>query len=81
MTEKLKYNFLHITPLHYSKFYNFFLLGSAQGCRFFVIPSVQTGAGKPFCQRGKNKKKRHLNLKKSFKELPFRIATVFSTKI
>ena len=44
MKKKLKYNLLHIIPLYYSKFYKFFLLCCAQGCRFFVIPSVQTGA-------------------------------------
>ena len=41
MKEKLKYNFLYIIPLHYSKFYNYFFLCCAQGRHFFVAPSVQ----------------------------------------
>ena len=46
MKEKLKYDFFHIISLHYSKFYNCFLLFvcCAQGCRFFVISSDQTEA-------------------------------------
>ena len=66
MKEKLKYNFLHIVA-------------------FFEIPSDQKRRRKAICQGGLKKGtlyfKKVLFQKKSFTELPFRIATVFSAKI
>ena len=93
MKEKLKYNFLHIISLHYSKFYNCFLLCCAQGRHFFVVPSVKQGRPNAILSGGRKLKKkahyffkRHFFLKKGFyevvfTELPFHIATVFSSKI
>ena len=85
MKEKLKYNFLHVIPLHYSKFYNYFLLCCGQGCHVFAIPNVQTGTPESHFVKGgtifKNKSFFKKAFFKKFMELPFRIATVFSEKI
>ena len=56
MKKKLKYNFLHITPFHYSKFCDSFLFCCAQGCHFFVMPSDQQGGRKANLLGGKVKK-------------------------
>ena len=80
MKEKVKYNFLHIIPLHYSKFYDFFLQCCAQGRRLFVIPSDQTGASENHFVKGdKNLKKGTLFFKKVFAELHF-ISQQFSAQ-
>ena len=44
MKEKLKYNFLLIIPLQYSKFYTCFLPVHVQGRDFFCNTECLTGA-------------------------------------
>ena len=80
---KLKCIFFCIVPLHCSKFYKCFLLlvCCAQGCHFFVIPSVQTGApesrlvkrGSKAYKKTSYVKKNSLFIKKKF----YRIAILY----
>ena len=63
MKNKLKYNFLHIIPLHYSTFYNGFLLCCSLSCHFFLLYRVfNKGNGKPFYQEEEKIEKTHLTL-------------------
>ena len=66
MKKKLKYNFLHIIPLHYSIFYNSFLLCCALSCHFFCYIECLTRATENhFIRRREKLKKRNLLYKKS----------------
>ena len=50
--------FFYIIPLHYSQFYNCFLLCCAQSRHFFCNTKCsKKGVRKPFCQGGQNKKR------------------------
>ena len=80
MKEKLKYNFLRIVPLNYFKFSNCFLLCCAHGRHSICNIECSTGAPESHFVRVQNQKKAAF-FKKSFTELPFYIATVFTAKI
>ena len=64
MKEKLKYNFLHIIPLQYFKFYDCFLLCCAQGRHFFRNNKCLTGASESHFVRGGGKIKKGSFFKK-----------------
>ena len=65
MKKKLKYNFLHIIPLHYSKFCNSFLLCCSLSCHLFVIPNVQKRHRKTIISGGKKIQKSTLLFNKA----------------